>query len=316
MADSPRPPGSDLRADLALGAVTLLWGSSFVVVRHALDDAPPLALLFWRFFVASLLAGALAARRPESRAALRDGLVLGFLVALGMSLQVVGQAETTASKAGFLTGLAVVLTPFVAFFRTRKLPSVENGLGIALACAGFFLLTFPAAGGPINRGDLFVASGGVVFAFYGVELAERAGAHDALWLTAIQLAVTTAVAGVLSLVLRLPALESVPAAALEARPIPWRGSFPLTVAYLGIVCTVVAFLGWTWAQGRMSAVHGAILLALEPVFAALFAAWLLDERLGSRGLFGGVLVLAGIVVSEVPLFRKRVPGPPISSAGR
>jgi drug/metabolite transporter (DMT)-like permease len=218
-----------------------------------------------------------------------------------MSLQVVGQAETTASKAGFLTGLAVVLTPFVAFFRTRKLPSVENGLGIALACAGFFLLTFPAAGGPINRGDLFVAACGVVFAFYGVELAERAGAHDALWLTAIQLAVTATVAGALSLLLRLPALGSLPAAALEARPIPWRGSFPVTVAYLGSVCTVLAFLGWTWAQGRMSAVHGAILLALEPVFAALFAAWLLRERLGPRGLLGGVLVLAGIVVSEIRL---------------
>jgi drug/metabolite transporter (DMT)-like permease len=91
--------------------------------------------------------------------------------------------------------------------------------------------------------------------------------------------------------------------------VPWRSDFPLTVAYLGTVCTVLAFLGWTWAQGRMSAVHGAILLALEPVFAALFAAWLLDERLGPRGLLGGVLVLAGIVVSEIRLRQ------PSSSAG-
>ena len=305
MSESPLPRSSGLHADLVLGAVTLLWGSSFVVVRRALDDAPPLALLFWRFFIAAGLAVAMAARRPKPRSALRDGLVLGSLLALGMSLQVVGQAETTASKAGFLTGLAVVLTPFVAFFRTRKLPSIENGAGIALACGGFFLLTFPAAGGPVSRGDLFVAACGVVFAFYGVELAERAGAHDALWLTAIQLAVTAAVAGVLSLALRMPALAGVPAAALEARPIPWREGFPATVAYLGSVCTVLAFLGWTWAQGRMSAVHGAILLALEPVFAALFAAWLLGERLGRRGAAGGVLVLAGILVSEVRL-RKAV----------
>ena len=303
MSESPRL-SEGLRADLVLGAVTLVWGSSFVVVRHALDDAPPMAFLFWRFFLAALLTGALAARSPKSRAALRDGLVLGFLLALGMSVQVVGQAETTASKAGFLTGLAVVLTPFVAFFRTRKLPSVENALGIALACAGFFLLTFPATGGSVNRGDLFVAACGIVFAFYGVELAERAGAHDALWLTAIQLAVTAAVAGALSLVLRLPLLAGLPAAALEARPIPWHGSFPVTVVYLGSVCTVLAFLLWTWAQGRMSAVHGAILLALEPVFAALFAAWLLAERLGPRGLAGGTMVLAGIIVSELRLWGK------------
>ena len=304
MPESPRRNASGLRADLALGAATLLWGSSFVVVRHALDEAPPLAFLFWRFLVAAVLALAMAARRRKSRTALRDGLLLGSLLAAGMSLQVVGQAETTASKAGFLTGLAVVLTPFVAFVRTRKLPSIENGLGIALAGAGFFLLTIPVAGGPVNRGDFFVAACGVVFAFYGVELAERAGAHDALWLTAIQLAVTAAVAGALSLALRLPILASLPAAALEARPIPWRGSFPVTVLYLGSVCTVLAFLLWTWAQGRMSAVHGAILLALEPVFAALFAAWLLAERLGPRGLAGGAMVLAGIVVSELRLWGK------------
>ena len=300
MPETPHDRRTRLRADAALIGVTFVWGSSFVAVRHALDDAPPLALLFWRFLVAVAITAALVARRkswPGARA-IRDGIVLGSILALGMSLQVVGQAETTASKAAFLTGLAVVLTPFVAVFRTRRLPSLENGIGIALASAGFFFLTFPTGGGVMQRGDLFVAAGGIVFAFYGVELAERAGAHDALWLTAIQLAVTAAVAGALSLARRLPALSGLPAAVLEARPIPWRGSFPASAVYLGSVCTVLAFLGWTWAQGRMSAVHGAIILALEPVFATLFAAWLLHERLGPRGVAGGLLVLAGIVVSE------------------
>ena len=280
--------------------VTLVWGSSFVVVRSALEDAPPLALLFWRFLLAALIALACVARRPRPRAAIRDGLALGSILALGMSLQVVGQAETTASKAAFLTGLAVVLTPFVAVWRTRATPTLENGIGITLASFGFLLLTLPAAGGPVNRGDLFVGAGGVVFAFYGVELAERGGRHDALWLTAIQISVTAAVALALSLVLRIPALANVPAAALEARPIPMRAGFFGSVVYLGSVCTVLAFIGWTWSQGRMSAVHGAIILALEPVFASLFAAWLLHERLGERGFAGGALVLAGIAVSEIP----------------
>jgi drug/metabolite transporter (DMT)-like permease len=287
-------------ADLVLMGVTLIWGTSFVVVRSALEDAPPLALLFWRFLLAAVIALACVATRPRPRAAIRDGLVLGAILALGMSLQVVGQAETTASKAAFLTGLAVVLTPFVAVLRTRRTPTLENGIGITLASFGFLLLTLPSAGGPVNRGDLFVGAGGVVFAFYGVELAERGGRHDALWLTAIQMSVTAAFALALSLLLRLPALASLPAAALEARPLPMRGGFLLSVVYLGSVCTVLAFIGWTWSQGRMSAVHGAIILALEPVFAALFAAWLLHERLGPRGFAGGALVLAGIAVSEVP----------------
>ena len=287
--------------DLVLSAVTLVWGSSFVVVRHALETAPPMALLFFRFLLATVLAcGALAFRPAPGHGALRDGLVLGSILGLGMSLQVVGQAETTASNAGFLTGLAVVLTPFVAVFRTKKLPSLENGLGIVLASAGFFLLTFPAGGGQWNRGDLFVAAGGVVFAFYGVELAERGGRHDTFWLTAVQVFLTTAMAGAFCLLLRLPALSALPMAALEARPIPWGGSFPASAAYLGTVCTFLGFLGWTWSQGRMSAIHGAIILALEPVFAALFAAWFLGERLARRGYAGAALVLAGILVSELP----------------
>ena len=286
--------------DLVLSAVTLVWGSSFVVVRHALETAPPLALLFFRFLLATVLAASALLFRPGPRGAWRDGLVLGVILGLGMSLQVVGQAETTASKAGFLTGLAVVLTPFVAVARTKKLPGLENGLGILLASAGFFLLTFPASGGPVSRGDLFVAAGGVVFAFYGVELAERGGRHDTFWLTAIQVAVTMAMAGAFSLLLRVPALSGLPPALLEARPIPWRTDFPASAAYLGAACTFLAFLGWTWSQGRMSAVHGAILLALEPVFAALFAAWFLGERLGSRGYAGAAFILVGILVSEVP----------------
>ena len=108
---------------------------------------PPCSPAFWRFLLAAVIALACVARRPRPRAAIRDGLVLGSILALGMSLQVVGQAETTASKAAFLTGLAVVLTPFVAVWRTRRSPTLENGIGLTLASFGFLLLTLPAAGG-------------------------------------------------------------------------------------------------------------------------------------------------------------------------
>jgi drug/metabolite transporter (DMT)-like permease len=306
-ANGGESPTEKLRPDAVLLAVTVVWGSSFVVVRHALDTAPPLGLLFWRFAFATILAGVALLLRRGSRPQgfLRDGLVLGSLLALGMSLQVVGQAETTASKAAFLTGLAVVLTPFVAVVRTRQLPTLENGAGITLASIGFFLLTLPVRGETWQRGDLWVAGGGVVFAFYGVELAERAGRHDTLWLTALMLVLVTLAAGALSLALRTTPLSGLPAAALEARPIRWSGSFPWSVLYLGSLCTLAAFLGWTWSQGRMTAIHGAIILALEPVVATLLAAWLLGERLGARGVAGGIIVLLGIVVSETRLRRPR-----------
>ncbi|HTO75916.1 MAG TPA: DMT family transporter [Thermoanaerobaculia bacterium] len=303
-------PGK-LRADAVLLAVTVVWGSSFVVVRHALETAPPFALLFWRFATALVLAAAAVAvlRRRRPARLLRDGTVLGTLLAAGMSLQVLGQAETTATKAAFLTGLAVVLTPFVAVFRTGRLPTLENGLGIALASVGFLLLTYPGRGGAFQRGDIWVAACGVVFAFYGVELAERAGKHDALWLTVVQLSFVVALAAALALAFRAAPLSGTHAGTLEARAIPLGtpGGFVWSIVYLGSLGTFAAFLGWTWSQGRMSAIHGAIILALEPVAASLLAAWLLGERPGRRGVAGAALVLGGIVVSEIRL-RPRAEG--------
>jgi len=295
---------SRLAADGVLVGVTLVWGSSFIVVNRVLESAPPLAFLFWRFAIAALLLLPFLRRRHARPGLLRDGGVLGLLLASGMSLQVLGQLETTASKAAFLTGLSVVLTPFAAFLRTRKLPSLENGIGVALASAGFVLLTLPAEGGPINRGDLLVFCCGIVFAFYIVEMAERSPSHATIPLTAVQLLVVACAAGLLSLLFRSPALSSFHAAAAEARPIVWQGAFLWSVLYLASLGTVGTFFGQTWAQRHMTATHAAILFALEPVWAALLAARLLDERLGARGLAGGALVLAGIVIAELRLRRR------------
>lgn len=295
----------DLRADLVLVGVTVVWGSSFVVVKNAFERSPPLQFLFWRFGIATvlLLLLLLFLRRRGSPGIVRDGLVVGALLAGGMGFQVLGVPSTTASKAAFLTGLSVVLTPFAAYIRFRRLPSLENALGILFAGAGFFLLTFPTGGGPIGRGDLLVGACGVVFAFYIVELAERSPRHDALTLTGIQLACVCALAGIVSLLLRLPVFAALPEAAREGRLVFWHGTFLWSVLYLASIGTVGTFFCQTWAQRRMSATHAAIIFALEPVFAALFAAWILHEKLGARGIAGGVLVLTGIVVSETRLGR-------------
>src|SRR5262249_54082803 len=125
-----------------------------------------------------------------------------------------------------------------------------------------------------------------------------------LWLTVVQLSFVLTLAAGLAIAFRTSPLAATHAGSLEARAIPWSGDFLRSVLYLGSVCTLGGFLGWTWSQGRMSAIHGAIILALEPVWAALLAAWILGERLGRRGIAGAVLVLAGIVVSELRLRRR------------
>jgi drug/metabolite transporter (DMT)-like permease len=305
MSETPDPRARRLRADAVLAAVTVVWGSSFIVVKDVVRDSPPLAFLFWRFLLAAVLVLPLVLRRGASPRLVKDGVIVGLILAVGMAFQVVGQTETTASKAAFLTGLSVVLTPFAAYLRTRRLPSLENGVGIALASLGFFLLTFPAGTATFDRGDLPMTACGIVFAFYVVELGERTAAHDALRFAGIQMAVVALAAGMLSLLLRTPVLSALHAAAFEARPVIWRGPFLWGVLYLGSIGAVGTFFGQAWAQKHMSATHAAIIFALEPVVAALLAAWLLGERLGKRGVAGGALVLAGIVVSETRLRRPR-----------
>ena len=295
--EKTEPASVRLRADAALLLVTMIWGSSFIVVKNVVRDSPPLAFLFFRFALATLVCGAFALRRPRSPGLLRDGGVIGLLLAGGMIFQVLGQVETTASKAAFLTGLSVVMTPFAAFARTRRLPSIENAAGITLAGLGFLLLTVPGGAGPINRGDVVIFVCAIVFAFFIVEISLRTRSHDALWLTTVQLAVVTLFAAVVGVALRAAG------AAFELRPLVWEGTFLRSVLYLGTVGTVGTFVTQTWAQGHMSATHAAIIFALEPVWAALLAAWLLGERMGLIGWWGGGLVLAGIVVSELRLRR-------------
>ena len=298
IADSPP---RDLRADGLLVVVTIVWGLSFVVVRSVLDSAPPMAFLFWRFLLATLCAFLLAARRRRTPGILKDGAAVGLLLGAGMALQVLGQVETTASKAAFLTGLSVVLTPFAAYLRSRRIPSLENGIGIALASVGFLLLTFPREGWSVSRGDAFVLCAAVVFAFYVVELSERAPRHAALSLTAVQLMTVAVLAGMLSLLLRTPPAHLLAAAGVERRPLVLSRTFVASVLYLGSVGTEGTFFGQAWAQRRISATHAAILFSLEPVFASILAAWLLGERLGTRGLIGAAFILAGVAVSELRL---------------
>jgi len=293
--EKTEPASRRLRADAVLLMVTVVWGSSFIVVKNVVQDSPPLAFLFFRFLLAAAVSALLLFGRRRTPGLLRDGAVIGGLLAGGMTLQVLGQVETTASKAAFLTGLSVVMTPFAAFARTRCLPSLENGVGIVLAGLGFFLLTFPAGGGAINRGDLAIFGCAILFAFYIVEMSVRTRAHDPFWLTVVQLSMVAATAAVLA------AAARVAGAPVELRAVVWHGGFLRAVLYLGTIGTVGTFLSQTWAQRHMSATHAAIIFALEPVWAALLAAWLLKERLGSRGAWGGALVLAGIVVSELRL---------------
>ena len=299
-----RPRDKALAADLVLVFVTAIWGSTFVVNQLvATEAAPPLLFLLLRFSIAAAVLGFFTRGRPRTPGLLGDSLVVGGLTAIGIAFQLAGQVYTTASKAAFITGLSVPLTAPLAFLVTKKRPSPENLAGLALATGGFAILAWPRELSGLNAGDLLVLVTAISYAYVVVRLSESSGRHDVRWFAAGQ----TACAAAVTLLLRLavqPFLDRPEALFVaEARPPALDARLLWFLLWMSLAATVVTFLLMTWAQARMSATHAAVIYALEPVFAALLAALFLGERLSGHELWGGALVLLGILVSEIPFSR-------------
>ena len=294
-----------LRADAVLVGVTAIWGSTFVVNRLVVTGStPPFLFLLLRFSLAAIFLILLARGRPRTPGLLPDSLAVGGLTAIGIGFQLAGQVYTTASKAAFITGLSVPLTAPVAYLVTRKRPSAENLAGLAIATAGFAVMAWPQEFSGVNSGDLLVLVTALAYAYVVVRLSESGGRHDVRRFAAGQIACAAATTLLLRLAMQ-PFLGRPEAVfRTEARPLVADPKFFGLLLWMSLAATVVTFLLMTWAQARMSATHAAVIYALEPVFAALLAAPILGERLSGRELWGGAFVLAGILVSELPLSRK------------
>lgn len=290
----PTRPAGSLRADAALVGITALWGLTFVTVKDALAYADPFTFLALRFALGAVVAAAVAGRSLANPAAWRAGGVLGLLLFVGFVLQTFGLEDTTPARSAFITGLTVILVPFVSTALSRRLPPASAALGAGLAVLGLARLTglsVDAAPGPISRGDLLTLAATVAYAFH-IVLTERAASRaPATALVTVQLAVTAGLSAAC-----VPLGEQRFEATLRLL-----GALVLT----GVFASAMAISVQTWAQARTSAVRAALIFALEPVFAALTSHALARERIGEAELSGGALILAGIVASELGALRRR-----------
>lgn len=287
-----------------------VWGSSFAILRSLLGEsaASPLALVAVRMTMAcALLVGFLAATRrgrAQLRALrgplLRDGMFAGALLGTGFLLQIEGLQRTTASRSGFLTGTLVVLTPLIEFAVFRKRPSAPALAGVLLAFTGITALSAPwsDAAQATALGDGLTLACAVVFAAQIVALGRIAPRHPVAPLVLLQLATTAAIAAIAG-----PFVER---QHFSGAPRLW-----LALLYLATFATLLAFGVQTWAQKILPPVRVALIGSLEPVFAALWAALLIGERLTGRELLGGGLIVLGVAVGEAgaALYaRARAPG--------
>ncbi len=291
---------------LLLGAV-VVWGATFVLVKDALHDASPLLFNLLRMALALLALAIVNHRelRHINRRALLHGSIAGFFLAAGYQFQTTGLARTTPAKSAFITGLVVVFVPILTVFPAFRSsasprPGWQAVAGALLAFSGLFLLTTPAGTvwhnlfASIGPGDLLTLACAIAFAAHLLSLA-----HFSHQVPTRQLATLQIGAAVLVMAITLP---------LGGRPhLAFTPRLVTALAITSLLATAAAFTIQTWAQQHLPPTHTAILLTLEPVFAALTSYLILHERLAYRSLTGAALILAGI--AGIELFPAAMPLP-------
>ncbi|MFO7767517.1 MAG: DMT family transporter [bacterium] len=275
------------KADLVLVLVVSLWGTSFALVKGALDYVTPALFVLLRFLIAGGVWGVLYHRR------LREvrpgtwwrGLVLGAVLGGGFIMQTAGLELTTASMSGFITGLNVIIVPLLVVLLERRLPRWTAMLGVALCTVGLWVMTAPEGAG-LNTGDVLTIGCAFLFALYIVlvEIFTGEEGYDSRALALIQ------VFGVF--LVTLPALPL-----LEVPRVHFTWAFTWRWIVLGTMAAVTLALQLHW-QRFITATRAAIIFTLEPPLAALFAFMLLGEILVPAAYAGGALIFLGMLVAE------------------
>ena len=276
-------------SDLALLALTLAWGTTFLLVKGALEGTSTGVFLVLRFGVAllALLALALVRRDRGSEGLVRHGLLLGLAMFAGFALQTLGLRYTTPARSGFITGLAAVLTPLITRFALRRRVRLSAWAAIALALCGLATLTRPFSGASeeVLRGDGLTLLCALAYALQIVFTSEWSPRHPLALLVLLEVATTFALS---------PLLIPLEPVRLTATPGFWA-----TVLFTGLGMTALAFFVMAWAQRRTSAVRAALIFTLEPVAAALFSHLVGGEPLAPLDWLGGGLMVLGVAVGEV-----------------
>ncbi|MCL2503860.1 MAG: DMT family transporter [Coriobacteriia bacterium] len=269
----------------ALVGVAIVWGSTFVVVKDAVTEYPLYLFLALRFAVAVV---AFLAIFPKtllrlSWKAVGAGVFAGLWLCAGYIFQTWGLQGTTASKAAFITGMFVVITPLLEAVLLRHFPAATTWIGVLAAVIGLWLLSGGSAGG-WNIGDTSVLMCAFAYAVHMIVLGSVGKRHDVLVLTLVQLATTSVVCAAFALAFEPVGLPS--------------GSVWVALAITGVLGSAAAFAIQTYAQQHIPPARTALILISEPAFGGLFG-WLAGEKLEVSGFVGAAFILGGMIIAEV-----------------
>ncbi|HZH61069.1 MAG TPA: DMT family transporter [Metabacillus sp.] len=282
-------------ADGSLLFVAFIWGATFVVVQNAIQFLPPNLFNGIRFLLAAIILSMFVFKSGRSFFSIeliKAGTFLGFFLFIGYSFQTVGLIYTTSSKAGFITGLSVMIVPILAIFFLKEQAKPIVFIGASIGTVGLYFLTL-AGISQINFGDLLVFICAIGFAFHIVFTSKFTEQHPALPLTIIQLFTVSLLSFLSSFLIEKPTIS--------INQILHQDVI-IALSITSIFATALAFYIQTKFQQFTSAARVAIIFAMEPVFAALTAYFVLEERLSIYGFIGCCFIFMAMIMTELPKF--------------
>lgn len=275
-----------LYASIALALVALAWGTSYAIIKDAIQTIKPFTLMTMRFGLSTVILSALYMNKLKTirMKDLKRGGLIGLFMFLAFVTLILGIQFTTASKQSFIIGAYVLIVPFLAWVVNNKRPDVFAIVGASLATFGIGLLTLDARLN-FNIGDVLSVVTAFGFACHMITIEKYSQDSDPIVLTIIQFATTALLFIVLTGV-----FESYDFSA-------FRQSY-LSIGYLVIVTTVIAFVVQNVAQRYISSTSTALILTLESAFGAVFAVFLLHETLTPQMFIGCFIIFIGIITQE------------------
>ena len=293
-----------ISADLLLLFVAFIWGATFVLVQNAIEILPPFTFNAVRFLLAGipLLIILLILRKkqgnaPVDKKVIIPGIVLGIWLFFGYGLQTLGLVYTTTSKAGFITGLSVVLVPIICFLWFKEKIHKQAIIGVSIATIGLYFLTmFDYLA--FNIGDFFVLLCAVSFAVHIVLTGKFTKVYTAITLTTVQIFTVAILSMISSVIFEQPWLLSTTDLL--------RMEVVLALLICAFLATTVAFFIQTHVQKFTSPTRVALIFAMEPVFAAITGYLWANERLSTFAIVGCFFIFVGMLLAEIPIKKKKV----------
>ncbi|MFM6190669.1 MAG: DMT family transporter [Planktothrix sp.] len=274
-----QPKFQHIQGIILLIAVTLLWGTTFPLVKDTIHNISPGVLIAIRSALAAI-AFSLHLRTLNLKL-IRDGILLGILLFASLAIQAIALETLSANRAAFIASLNVILVPLLGQLLGQK---VRRGLFLAAGLALMGVGVMSWEGGMLTAGDLWMLLDVLLYTSYILLLEAVTCTHSSQPLTAIQLVVMT----VLATVWTLPDLMG-----------QWQGieGHYVPLLYLAVVTAITTWLP-AIAQHWVSASETAVIYTFEPVFASVFSFWLLGETLGLRGWLGGAMIVGAMLISQ------------------